>query len=363
VTVLDLVTPRRELSRPHPSGKIVCVACAHRCKLTDGARGVCLVRARRGDALAVPWGYAAGVAVDPIEKKPFFHFLPGSRALSFGMLGCDLHCAYCQNWFTSQTLRDPHSGSDATQVSPEQLVRSALEHGCATVTSTYNEPLITAEWAHDVFSLARSEGLRTTFVSNGHATPEVLDFLAPVLNGMKVDLKSFSKSTYAALGGRLEAVLETIRALKARGIWTEVVTLVVPSLNDSDAELSAIASFLASVSCDLPWHVTAFHPDYALTGPPPTPAATLLRAAEIGRREGLRFVYAGNLPGRTGDLEDTRCPACGVTVVRRSGFAVLACQVTPEGRCPACREAIPGHWPGGSQPLRCTSAPGQSHNR
>ena len=328
----------------HASGKLVCVACAHRCKLADGARGVCLVRARRGDALAVPWGYTAGVAVDPIEKKPFFHLLPGSRALSFGMLGCDLHCAYCQNWITSQTRRDDEATDRAVPVTPEQLVDAALDHGCESVTSTYNEPLITAEWGHDVFELARAAGLVTSFVSNGHATPEVIDYMAPVIDAWKVDLKSFDAKTYLALGGKLQAVLDGIGGIVARGIWCEVVTLVVPGLNDSDGELRDIAGFLVSVSPDIPWHVTAFHPDYRMTGPPPTPARTLLRAAEIGREAGLRFVYAGNLPGRTGDLEDTRCPACAATLVRRSGFTVLARSLPADGRCPACASPVPGRW-------------------
>jgi pyruvate formate lyase activating enzyme len=345
---------RSELAVAHPSGKLVCVACAHRCKLADGGRGVCLVRARRGDALTVPWGYTAGVAVDPIEKKPFFHFLPGARALSFGMLGCDMHCAYCQNWFTSQTLRDSEAEATAHPTSPEALVNAAREHGCAVVTSTYNEPLITAEWAHDVFSLAQAAGLRTTFVSNGHATPEALDYLAPVLDACKVDLKSLDRKTYLTLGGKLESVLETIRSLVGRGIWTEVVTLVVPELNDSDAELTATAEFLAGVSPDLPWHVTAFHPDYRLTGPPPTPAGTLLRAAAIGERAGLRFVYAGNLPGHTGTLEDTRCPDCGATVVRRVGFLVRENRMAPTGACPDCGAHLPGLWAAGAalQPAR-----------
>jgi len=328
----------------HASGKLVCVACAHRCKLADGARGVCLVRARRGDALAVPWGYTAGVAVDPIEKKPFFHLLPGSRALSFGMLGCDLHCAYCQNWITSQTLRDDEASDRATPVTPDQLVDAALDHGCASITSTYNEPLITAEWGHDVFELARAAGLVTSFVSNGHATPEVLDYMAPVIDAWKVDLKSFDAKTYLALGGNLQAVLDGIRGIVVRGIWCEVVTLVVPGLNDSDGELRDLAGFLGSVSPDIPWHVTAFHPDYRMTGPPPTPARTLLRAAEIGREAGLRFVYAGNLPGRTGDLEDTRCPTCAATLVRRAGFTVLARSLPADGRCPACASPVPGRW-------------------
>lgn len=335
---------RRELAVPHPSGKVVCVACAHRCKLQEGARGVCLVRRREGEALAVPWGYAAGVAVDPIEKKPFFHFLPGSLALSFGMLGCDLHCAYCQNWFTSQSLRDEGASTRATPVTPDALVAAALEHRCAVITSTYNEPLITAEWAHDVFTLARKAGLRTSFVSNGHATGEVLDYLAPVLDACKVDLKAFRPATYRALGGKLEAVKETIRALVDRGIWCEVVTLVVPGLNDSDEELADIAAFLAGVSPQLPWHVTAFHPDYRMTDPPRTPPATLARAARLGRQAGLHFVYAGNLPGQLEGLEDTHCPGCAATLIRRRGFAVLDNRLGPAGRCPTCAAPIAGIW-------------------
>lgn len=339
-----LTVTRRDLTLPHRSGKLMCVACAHRCKLGDGARGVCLVRRRDGDGLAVPWGYTAGVAVDPIEKKPFFHFLPGSRALSFGMLGCDMHCAYCQNWFTSQSLRDERASTRAAAVTPDQLVAAALENRCSVITSTYNEPLITAEWSHDVFTLAKRAGLRTSFVSNGHATPEVLDYLSPVLDACKVDLKSFRPEAYRSLGGKLEAVKETIAALVERGIWCEVVTLVVPGFNDSDEELAAIASFLAGIRRDLPWHVTAFHPDYAMTDPPPTPAATLVRAARRGTAAGLAHVYAGNLPGQLEGLEDTHCPGCGAVLIRRRGFAVLGDRLDGGGHCPDCHTPIAGVW-------------------
>jgi len=345
MTDLDRLTAtRRELARRHPSGKLTCVACAHRCTLADEARGVCQVRRRAGDALAVPWGYTAGVAVDPIEKKPFYHLLPGARALSFGMFGCDFHCGYCQNWFSSQAGRDDAAVGRAEVVDPAALVAAAREHGCPVITSTYNEPLITAEWAHDIFTLARRAGLVTSFVSNGHATPEVIAFLAPVLDACKVDLKAFSPATYRALGGSLDAVCSTIAALVQANIWCEVVTLVVPGLNDGDDELRGIASFLAGVSPDLPWHVTSFHPDYRMTEPPPTPAATLVRAARIGREAGLRFVYAGNLPGSTGDLENTRCPGCGATLIARRGFAVTADRLAGADRCPECDATIPGRW-------------------
>jgi pyruvate formate lyase activating enzyme len=335
---------RQELAVQHPSGKLICLACAHRCKLKDGARGVCLVRSRDGGALRVPWGYTAGVAVDPIEKKPFFHFLPGSRALSFGMLGCDLHCSYCQNWFTSQALRNPAASQRVQEIDPDALVAAALDHRCAVVTSTYNEPLITAEWAHDVFTRAHRAGLLTSFVSNGHATPEVLDYLAPVIDAFKVDLKAFSATAYRSLGGKLDAVLDSVRGLVARGIWTEVVTLVVPGFNDSNEELREIAGFLAGVSPDIPWHVTAYHPDYEMQDPPPTPAARLVEAASIGRAAGLRFVYAGNIPAAVADLENTRCPGCGAELITRRGFLVRANRLGPDGRCPSCGAAIPGRW-------------------
>jgi len=333
-----------DLAIRHPSGKLVCVACAHRCKLAEGRRGVCQVRFREGGRLHVPWGYVAGMAVDPIEKKPFFHVLPGSGALSFGMLGCDMQCDYCQNWFTSQTLRDPRASTRAEPADEGGLVDAARRTGCLSVISTYNEPLITAEWARAIFTRARAAGLRTGFVSNGHATPEVLDYLEPVLDMMKVDLKAFREASYRRLGGRLPAVLDTIRRLHERGIWVEVVTLVVPGFNDDEEELADIARFLVSVSPDIPWHVTAFHPDYEMADRGATPGRTLARAREIGHREGLRFVYAGNLPGRISGGEDTVCPECRTTLIERWGFRVMANRLGPDGRCPGCGAAIPGIW-------------------
>lgn len=334
---------RPDLLVPGPGAKLRCVACAHRCALADGARGACLVRSRQGDNLSVPWGYVSGVAVDPIEKKPLFHFHPGARALSFGMLGCDLRCPFCQNWFTSQTLRDPAASRKCTVATAERLVQAALDHRCAVITSTYNEPLITAEWAREVFAAARDQGLATGFVSNGHATPEALEYLAPFLDTMKVDLKCFSEDGYRALGGKLQAVLDTITALVERGIWTEVVTLVVPGFNDSRRQLQGIAEFLAGVSVDLPWHVTGFHPDYRMAGRPPTPLASLETTVELGRAAGLRYVYAGNLGGRRGDMEQTRCWRCNELLVAREGFLVTLCRINGNA-CPACGAAIAGVW-------------------
>jgi len=323
--------------------KVVCFACGHRCRILPGHRGVCRVRFNEGGKLFVPYGYVSGLQVDPIEKKPFFHALPGARALSFGMLGCDLHCAYCQNWITSQALRDERALGDASPVTPERLVELALEHGAKVVTSTYNEPLITAEWAAAVMRLARQHGLRGSFVSNGHGTREVLEYLRPFVDLFKVDLKSFRQSSYRELGGVLDRVLETIGNLVELGFWVEVVTLVVPGFNDSETELRDIARFLRGVSADIPWHVTAFHSDYRMMDRTATPASTLRRAREIGLEEGLRYVYAGNLPGMLEDAEDTRCHSCGELLVERFGFRVLTCRIS-QGRCPRCQTVIPGIW-------------------
>jgi pyruvate formate lyase activating enzyme len=333
------------LVRDEGGGALRCLACGHRCLVRDGMRGICRVRSNEGGRLRVPRGYAAAVAVDPVEKKPFFHALPGSAALSFGMLGCDFHCGYCQNWVTSQTLRDPESTSDLTDLEPRDLVAAARRAGAPILVSTYNEPLITAEWAAEVFDEARAAGLLTGFVSNGNATPEVLRFLRPRTDLYKVDLKGFREETYRRLGGTLSNVCATIEGLKAAGFWVEIVTLLVPNLNDGEDEVRALTRFVAGVSPDIPWHVTAFHPDYRMTDRGGTAAAALLRAAEIGREAGLRFVYPGNMPGRVGDGEDTRCPSCRATLVRRVGFRVLEDRLTPAGgKCPGCGTAIPGVW-------------------
>jgi pyruvate formate lyase activating enzyme len=305
---------------------------------------VCKVRFNRDGKLYAPWGYVNGAYVDPIEKKPFFHALPGARALSFGMLGCDLHCGYCQNWVSSQALRDLRSSLDFEPAAPSDLVQAAVRQGAAAVVSTYNEPLITAEWAIAVFREAKAAGLVTGFVSNGNATPEVLEYIRPWVDLYKVDLKSFDDRRYHELGGRIGPILDSIGRIHEMGFWLEVVTLVVPGFNDSSEELGRMAAFLSGISRDIPWHVTAFHQDYKMQGPENTPAETLERAAAIGRAAGLNFVYAGNLPGLTGDLENTHCPGCGAAVVERRGFRVLRNRVSARGGCPVCGRAIPGIW-------------------
>ncbi len=337
-------TREAELWQPLDRNRVLCFACGHRCPISPGFNGVCKVRFNRGGKLYAPYGYVNAAYCDPIEKKPFFHALPGTRAMSFGMLGCDLHCGYCQNWVSSQALRDFRSSLDFEPVTPAQIVSLARRQGARSIVSTYNEPLITAEWAVAVFREAKAAGFVTGFVSNGNATPEVLEYIRPWTDLYKVDLKSFDDRRYHELGGRIGPILEAIRRIHEMGFWLEIVTLVVPGFNDSDAELRSIAGFLAGISPNIPWHVTAFHKDYKMTGPENTPPETLQRAAEIGRAAGLHFVYAGNLPGSTEELENTRCPSCGSTVVERFGFSVLRNRVTADGTCPDCGAGIPGVW-------------------
>jgi len=342
--VLARETCEGELYDTLPDGRLRCYACGHCCPLPEGAIGVCKVRFNAGGRLRVPWGYVGGVQCDPIEKKPFFHAHPGALAYSFGMLGCDLHCGYCQNWVTSQALRDPAAVAPPLRATPDTLVRDALRQHARVIVSTYNEPLITSEWAVAVFKEAKAAGLTTGYVSNGNGTPQVLDYLRPWVDLYKVDLKSFDDRHYRELGGRIAPILDTIRRLHAMAFWLEIVTLLIPGFNDSRDELTRLTEFVASVSPDIPWHVTAFHGDYKMTGPENTTAEMLLAAADIARSSGLRHVYAGNLPGSVGDLEDTRCASCHEVVIARYGYSIRDYRLTPDGRCPACARPVPGRW-------------------
>lgn len=341
---IDARTRAAVLVAPEADGAVRCLACGHRCLIRPGRRGICRVRFNRDGELRAPADYVAALQCDPTEKKPLFHCLPGSETLTFGMLGCDFHCGYCQNWLTSQTLRDAQAGVSPTDVTAEGLVALARRHGARIVASSYNEPLITAEWAVDVFKRARAHGLRTAFISNGNATPDALDFLRPWTDCYKIDLKAMDPARYRELGGVLEHVTDTIAAAHSRGFWVEVVTLIVPGFNDDPQELTRAAELIASVSPDIPWHVTAFHPDYRMAAPGATPTETLLQACEIGAARGLRFVYAGNRPGAVGRWENTYCPDCGDLLVERRGYSITAQRVGRDGRCPSCARAIPGIW-------------------
>jgi pyruvate formate lyase activating enzyme len=346
IDLLDSLTVEGHFYENLQDGSVKCFACAHRCLIQPGKRGICQVRYNADGKLWVPWGYVAGLQTDPIEKKPFAHFLPGSDVLTFGMLGCDFHCSFCQNWQTSQTLRDPAASSGVShlhRITPAELITSAHRSGAKIIASSYNEPLITSEWATAIFSQAHQAGMRCAYVSNGNATPEILHFIRPFLTAMKIDLKSMDERNYKLMGGKLQNVLDSIRLAHEMGIWLEVVTLIIPNFNDSIQELWDTAHFLASVSPDIPWHVTAYHPDYHMNNLA-TKVGMLKQAAEIGQEAGLHYVYAGNLPGKVGSLEDTHCPNCNFCLIHRQGFLVLEYKITAEGTCPRCGTPIPGVW-------------------
>jgi pyruvate formate lyase activating enzyme len=342
--VLQSLTAEGELYVQEPDRAVRCFACGHRCLIKENRHGICYVRYNEGGRLRVPWGYVAALQCDPTEKKPFFHILPGSNTLTFGMLGCDYHCGYCQNWLTSQTLRDQAAGVPPQLCTPDQLAQIARRQGAKLVASSYNEPLITSEWARAIFEAARAEGLRCCYVSNGNATPEVIDYIKSYLVGYKIDLKTMNDRNYRKLGGVLENVLEGIRLVHAAGLWLEIVTLLVPGFNDDPGELRAAAEFLAGLSPDIPWHVTAFHQDYKMVDPDNTTARDLMRAAEIGAAAGLRYVYCGNLPGQVDRFENTYCPGCQELLIARFGYRILLDKLSGAGRCPRCRTAIPGIW-------------------
>ena len=563
--LLDTLTVEGELYEKLEDNAVRCFACGHRCVIREGRRGICQVRFNEGGELRVPHGYVAALQSDPVEKKPFFHVLSGTNALTFGMLGCDFHCGYCftgdtmvvtnqgpislqaafemgdshiergdgeisfptnlqaitstgclrdvkgvfrhhysgdlikitpyylpalrctpdhrvyvthdqntkpymvqskdleedhylviprrlqfsslqavdameyvrsyriahdslwkspsrqpvlasvdeafplpatkamtwceieedeeriveteefyliplrgieresfsgdvfnmevegehnylanfllvsncQNWLTSQAMRDPSSDASVDyirKISPKGMVEYARRTRASIVVSSYNEPLITSEWAVDIFKEARANGLMCAYVSNGNNTPEVMEYIRPYISAYKVDLKCMQDKSYRKLGGVLQNTLDGIKRAHEAGLWVEIVTLTIPGFNDSNEELWDAARFIAGVSPDIPWHVTAFHKDYKMTDPDNTDAKTLLRAAEIGREAGLRFVYAGNLPGQVGEYEDTFCPHCNTRLIRRTGYIVREYNITGAGACPKCDQKIPGLW-------------------
>lgn len=354
---MDELTAAGELYEQLEDGALRCHACAHHCLIKPGRRGICKVRFNRAGELRVPWGYVAALQADPIEKKPFAHLLPGSDALTFGMLGCNFHCSFCQNWISSQALRDHEtsmylSPAHLQRISPEQVIAAARSTGARVVVSSYNEPLITSEWSLSIFKEAKQAGLLTAFVSNGYASPQALEYLRPYLDGYKIDLKSMDDRRYRSLGGELKHVLESIQLAHRLGLWVEVVTLVIPGFNDGPEELWEAARFLRSVSADIPWHLTAFHPDYKESNASSTPAGALQTAAEIGQEAGLHYVYAGNLPGQVGSLEDTFCPKCQQRLITRRGFTLHSYALTADGNCPKCGTHIAGVWTGDPQSVR-----------
>ena len=324
--------------------RVRCNLCNHRCKIKERKRGICGVRENRGGKLySLVYGRIIAEHIDPIEKKPLFNFLPGSRAFSIGTVGCNFHCKHCQNSDISQYPHE-HGGEIIGQNrTPDQIVTAAKAAGCETIAYTYTEPTIFYEFAYDTAVLARKEEIKNIFVSNGYISAEAARQIAPYLDAINIDLKAFTDKLYKEVcGARLNPVLETIRLMKALDVWVEVTTLIIPGLNDGEQELHDIARFVKSVGPEVPWHVSQFYPAYKLLDRPPTPAATLRRAREIGMEEGLRYVYEGNVPGERG--ENTHCYACGALLIERYGLTLTRNRLQ-DGKCPGCGARIDGLLP------------------
>jgi len=314
--------------------RVRCNLCAHRCTIAEGKRGVCQVRENEGGTLyTLVYGRTISQNVDPVEKKPLQHFYPGSTAYSIATPGCNLRCQWCQNASISQMVREQHAimGSKA---SPEQIVAAARRAGCRSIAYTYTEPTIFFEYSYDIARLAHEAGIANVYVTNGYMTEDMLATFDPYLDAANVDLKAFRDETYRKYtGARLQPVLDSLKVMKRLGVWVEVTTLVVPTINDSEEELRDAARFVAQeLGVETPWHISRFHPAYQMTNVPPTPVSTLRQAQEIGQEEGLRYVYVGNVPGEA----NTLCHECGRLLIRRSGYWILENNVQPDGSCPHC---------------------------
>jgi pyruvate formate lyase activating enzyme len=327
--------------------RVHCSLCSHHCLISPGKRGICGVRENQGGKLyTLVYGNLVAENADPIEKKPLFHFAPGSISYSIATAGCNFRCGHCQNYTISQVQRD-QGKIPGRPVAPEEVVRRAVENRCRSIAYTYTEPTIFFEYALDCMKLAHQAGLLNVFVTNGYMTNECIEAMAGHLDAANVDLKAMTDRFYREIcGARLDPVLQAIRLLWQRGVWTEVTTLVIPQHNEAPAELREIARFLVSVSRDLPWHVTGFYPTYRLNDVPPTPVSALTAARRIGLEEGLRYVYVGNRVTPGG--EDTHCPECGRRVVRRLGFSVTEVALNASGGCAACGYRIAGVEIGGT---------------
>lgn len=323
-----------------PENRVRCRLCAHRCTITDGHLGLCQVRENRGGTLyTLVYGRTISQAVDPIEKKPLYHFRPGSLSFSIATPGCNFRCEWCQNWEISQMPREQHliGGHPAT---PEQIVDGARRARCRSIAYTYTEPTIFFEYSHDTARLARAAGLANVYVTNGFMTPEMLEMARHWLDAANVDLKAFRDETYRRfIGARLQPVLDSLLKMKALGIWLEVTTLIIPGLNDDPEELRELAEFLhRELGPDTPWHISRFFPHYHMRQTPPTPVGTLHQAEEIGRAAGLRYIYLGNVAEET----NTFCPGCGNLLIRRLGFSVAENNLLADGTCPDCGLTVPG---------------------
>ncbi len=320
--------------------KVQCYLCNHRCRIGEGQKGICGVRENQeGTLYSLVYRQLISRNIDPIEKKPLFHFAPGSRSFSIATAGCNFHCDFCQNYEISQMPRDQRQiwGED---VSPEQIVAMAKKAGCRTISYTYTEPTIFFEYALDIARMASAEGLKNIFVTNGYMTEEALRAFHPYLHGANVDLKAFGEEFYQKrCGGRLEGVLHSLKVMKTLGVWVEITTLIIPGLNDAEEELRRLAEFIATLGRETPWHISRFHPMYKMLDRTPTSVRILERARKIGLEAGLRYVYTGNVPGDQG--EDTYCYQCGKLLIDRLGFRIQKYQIQ-EKRCYNCGTPIDG---------------------
>lgn len=331
-----------KLYRKLEDQKVQCLTCAHQCTITLGKRGICGVRENNGGTLySLVYGKAIALHVDPIEKKPLFHFYPGTESFSVATVGCNMHCLNCQNADISQMPRDG-GNINGNEVLPEALVQLALKHRCRTIAYTYTEPAIYWDYAFDTARLAHEKGIKNIFVTNGYLSEESLRQITPYLNGANVDLKSFRDQTYRSVcGARLQPVLDTIHRMKESDIWVEVTTLLIPELNDSEEELKDIARYIFKCDPGIPWHISRFHPTYRMLDRAVTPLEYIQRACRIGLEIGLRYVYSGNVPGE--ERESTFCYSCGARLIHRWGFQVASNRIV-DGKCPECGVVIDGVW-------------------
>lgn len=324
--------------------KVECKACNWYCNIPDGLTGICGIRQNKGgDLYLLVYGKAVAVHVDNIEKKPLFHFMPGTRIFSFGTVGCNFHCLFCQNYDISQIKLKNEEEAIGEDLMPKDAVKYCLENDIPSIAYTYNEPAIFFEYAYDTAMLAHKHGIKNVFVSNGYESKEALEKIHPYLDAINIDLKGFNEEFYKDVcSAKLRPVLDNIKRTHKMGIWLEVTTLIIPGKNDSDEELRQIAEYVASVSKDIPWHVTAFYPAYKMMDTPPTPAETLERAYKIGKKAGLKYVYTGNIPGL--EAESTHCPECNKIVIKRFGLDCEKCDVNNKGECKNCGHKLPGVW-------------------
>lgn len=334
------------LSKKLKNGKILCEACSQSCILEEGEYGICSVRkVEKGELKSLVYGLAAAVNVDPVEKKPMFHFLPKTSVFSLGTVGCNFSCKFCQNSDISQYPQEHNHEIVGRELPPESIVELAIENGCDSIAYTYNEPIVFFEYTYDTAKLAHAKGLKNIYVTSGYETNKAIDLLEPYIDGMNIDIKSFSNEFYKEIcGARLKPVLDAVTYAHSKGIWVEITTLLIPGKNDSNEEIRSIAKFIAQLDVSIPWHLSAFHPTYKMLEPSRTPESTLLRAYKIGQEEGLKYLYVGNVDNE--DYESTYCPSCKKRVIDRTGNIgqYVTNELDENGVCPHCDYKLEGVW-------------------